>query len=132
MTEATSRRPWPARGHRQQDRLSDACADYSSVQVSRQDLLGNSRRADAFELRRQLAKDRQAVDKKEWTMTPPTVNAYYQPLHERINFPAGILQPPFFDRSMDDAVTTAASRRDRPRADHGFDDQGRKFDGTGT
>jgi endothelin-converting enzyme/putative endopeptidase len=110
----------------------DAWRDYSSVQVSRTDLLANSRRAAAFELRRQLAKIGKPVDKKEWTMTPPTVNAYYQPLMNSINFPAGILQPPFFDRSMDDAVNFGGiGAVIGHELTHGFDDQGRKFDGDG-
>ena len=79
---------------------------------------GNSQRANAFEFRRQLAKIGKPVDKTEWLMTPPTVNAYYNPLENNINFPAGILQPPFFIKAADDAVNFGARRRgDRPRAD---------------
>ena len=62
----------------------------------RGDALGNSQRANAFEFRRQLSKIGKPVDKTEWQMTPPTVNAYYNPLENNINFPAGILQPPFY------------------------------------
>jgi endothelin-converting enzyme/putative endopeptidase len=110
----------------------DAWRDYSALQVSRSDALGNAQRAEAFELRRQLAKIGKPVDKKEWTMTPPTVNAYYQALMNSINFPAGILQPPFFDRSVDDAVNYGGiGAVIGHELTHGFDDQGRKFDGDG-
>jgi endothelin-converting enzyme/putative endopeptidase len=110
----------------------DNWRDYSKLSVSRSDAFGNVERGEAFELARQLAKIGKPVDKKEWTMTPPTVNAYYQPLNNGINFPAGILQPPFFDRSMDDAVNFGGiGAVIGHELTHGFDDQGRKFDGDG-
>jgi putative endopeptidase len=110
----------------------DSWRDYSKVTVSRTDALGNVERGEAFELARQLAKIGKPVDKKEWVMTPPTVNAYYQSLNNGINFPAGILQPPFFDRNMDDAVNFGGiGAVIGHELTHGFDDQGRKFDGDG-
>jgi endothelin-converting enzyme/putative endopeptidase len=79
-----------------------------------------------------MAKIGKPVDKTEWLMTPPTVNAYYNPLENNINFPAGILQPPFFYRSGDDAVNLgAAAAVVGHELTHGFDDQGRRFDGQG-
>ena len=110
----------------------DVWRDYSALEISRADALGNVHRAQAFELHRQLAKIGKPVDKKEWAMTPPTVNAYYQALMNGINFPAGILQPPFFDRAMDDAVNFGGiGAVIGHELTHGFDDQGRKFDGDG-
>ena len=82
----------------------DQWRDYSSVAIRRDDLVGNTERADAFEFQRQLNKIGKPVDRQEWGMTPPTVNAYYDSSMNDINFPAGILQPPFYDNSMDDAV----------------------------
>ena len=106
--------------------------DYSSLRVVRGDAIGNLERAQAFELRRQLAKIGKPVDRGEWLMTPPTVNAYYQPQYNDINFPAGILQPPFFDRDVDDAVNYGAiGSVIGHEMTHGFDDQGRKFDKDG-
>ena len=78
--------------------------DYSSVVVKPDDLLGNIARANEFESKRQIAKIDKPLDRKEFGMTPPTVNAYYSPNYNEIVFPAGILQPPFFDPKMDDAV----------------------------
>ena len=78
---------------------------------------------------RELAKIGKPVDRKEWGMTPPTVNAYYNPQMNNINFPAGILQPPFYDNRMDDAVNFGAiGAVIGHELTHGFDDQGRKFD----
>jgi endothelin-converting enzyme/putative endopeptidase len=106
--------------------------DYSSLRVVRGDAYGNSQRANAFNHRRQLAKIGKPVDKTEWYMTPPTVNAYYNPLENNINFPAGILQPPFFYRSGDEAVNLgAAGAVVGHELTHGFDDQGRRFDAQG-
>jgi endothelin-converting enzyme/putative endopeptidase len=102
--------------------------DYSSVRIVRGDALGNSQRADAFETARQLARIGKTVDPKEWGMTPPTVNAYYNPQQNNINFPAGILQPPFFEKTMDDAVNFGGiGAVIGHELTHGFDDQGRKF-----
>ncbi|MGB7583882.1 MAG: M13 family metallopeptidase, partial [Terriglobales bacterium] len=84
------------------------------------------------EFHRQLDKIGKPVDRGEWTMTPPTINAYYDPQLNSINFPAGILQPPFFDPSMDDAVNYGAiGMVIGHEITHGFDDQGRKFDAHG-
>jgi predicted metalloendopeptidase len=106
----------------------DNWRDYSSVQIARGDLLGNAQRARAFEIKRNLNKIGQPLDKKEWGMTPPTVNAYYNPAQNNINFPAGILQPPFFDMSEDDAVNFGGiGVVIGHELTHGFDDQGSKF-----
>ena len=110
----------------------DKFRDYSSVIVRRDDLLGNVRRADAFESRREIARVGQPVDKTEWHMTPETVNAYFNPSQNEIVFPAGILQPPFFDVSMDDAVNYGGiGVVIGHEITHGYDDQGRKFDADG-
>ena len=86
----------------------DKFRDYSSVEIRRDDFLGNVQRAATFEVRRHTVRIGKPVDKTEWGMTPPTVNAYFNPLQNEIVFPAGILQPPFFDLSMDDAVNYGA------------------------
>jgi len=110
----------------------DKWRDYSTLRIVRGDALGNSQRANAFELHRQLAKIGKPVDKTEWGMTPPTVNAYYNPLENNINFPAGILQPPFYNNAADDAVNFGAvGAVVGHELTHGFDDQGRKFDAQG-
>jgi putative endopeptidase len=110
----------------------DKWRDYSSLTVVRGDLLGNFERANEFESKRQLAKIEKPVDRKEWGMTPPTVNAYYNPSINEIVFPAGILQPPFFDKNMDDAVNFGGiGLVIGHELTHGFDDQGRKFDAQG-
>ena len=106
--------------------------DYSSVQIARDDALGNSFRANAFEFQRQLRKIGQPVDRAEWQMTPPTVNAYYDPQMNNINFPAGILQPPFYDNAADDAMNFGGiGMVIGHELTHGFDDQGRQFDAKG-
>jgi putative endopeptidase len=110
----------------------DKWRDYSSVRIVRGDAVGNDQRATEFEVHRDLNKIGQPVDPGEWTMTPPTVNAYYSPLHNSINFPAGILQPPFFDNRMDAAVNYGAIGSGMGHElTHGFDDQGRQFDAQG-
>jgi endothelin-converting enzyme/putative endopeptidase len=110
----------------------DKWRDYSAVSIVRGDALGNSERASAFELRRRLAKIGKPVDKGEWEMTPPTVNAYYDPQLNDINFPAGILQPPFFDVQVDDAINFGAiGAVIGHELTHGFDDEGRQFDAQG-
>jgi putative endopeptidase len=110
----------------------DKWRDYSALRVARGDALGNSQRANTFEFARQLGKIGKPVDKTEWLMTPPTVNAYYNPLENNINFPAGILQPPFFNKAADDAVNFgAAGAVVGHELTHGFDDQGRQFDAEG-
>ncbi len=110
----------------------DKWKNYSTVKIVRGDLLGNALRARTFEVKRNMAKIGKPLDKKEWGMTPPTVNAYYSPPENDINFPAGILQPPFFDRSEDDAVNFGGiGVVIGHELTHGFDDQGSKFDGKG-
>jgi putative endopeptidase len=106
--------------------------DYSSLTVKRDDYLGNLERNAAFERGRNFAKLGKAVDEKEWSMTPPTVNAYYNPPNNDINFPAGILQPPFFDNSKDPAVNFGGiGTVIGHEMTHGFDDQGSKYDPKG-
>jgi putative endopeptidase len=110
----------------------DKWRDYGKLKILRGDALGNDRRATEFESKRQLAKIGGPVDKKEWGMTPPTVNAYYNPLENNINFPAGILQPPFFDRKGDDAPNYGGiGAIIGHEMTHGFDDMGRQFDAKG-
>ncbi|MDR3703419.1 MAG: M13 family metallopeptidase [Candidatus Sulfopaludibacter sp.] len=110
----------------------DKWRDYSSVVIKRDDPLGNAMRADEFEFQRQVNKIGKPVDRSEWSMTPPTVNAYYDPTMNNINFPAGILQPPFFESDMDDAVNFGGiGMVIGHEMTHGFDDQGRQFDAQG-
>jgi putative endopeptidase len=106
--------------------------DYSSVKITRDSYLGNVEQASSFEFERWVAKIGKPVDRSEWTMTPPTINAYYDPQLNTINFPAGILQPPFFEKTMDDSVNYGAiGMVIGHELTHGFDDQGRKFDAHG-
>src|ERR1700722_2251443 len=110
----------------------DKWRDYSSIQTDRGDFAGNVERAAAFEGRRQLAKIGKPVDRGEWGMTPPTVNAYYDPQMNDINFPAGVLQPPVFDPKMDDAPNYGDTGGTiGHELTHGFDDEGRQFDAHG-
>jgi putative endopeptidase len=110
----------------------DKWRDYSKLEIKPDDALGNARRADAFENDRQLAKIGNPVDHGEWGMTPPEVNAYYNPSMNDINFPAGILQPSFYDASQDDAVNYGhIGAVIGHELTHGFDDEGKKFDGKG-
>jgi putative endopeptidase len=106
--------------------------DYSTLTIARDDAMGNASRARAFEFKRQIAKIGKPVNRGEWDMTPPTVNAYYNPQVNDINFPAGILQPPLFDPKSDDAPNygdTGATIGHE--LTHGFDDEGRQFDAHG-
>ncbi|HLK51376.1 MAG TPA: M13 family metallopeptidase [Bryobacteraceae bacterium] len=106
--------------------------DYSSVEIKPGDAVGNGMRADHFEFQRELDKIGKPVDRQEWSMTPPTVNAYYDPLMNNINFPAGILQPPFYDKLADDALNFGGiGMVIGHELTHGFDDQGRQFDAKG-
>ncbi len=110
----------------------DKWRDYSSIKISRDDYFGNVERAAVFESRRQLNKIGKPVDRGEWQITPPTVDAYYDPQMNDINFPAGVLQPPLFDPKMDDAPNygdTGATIGHE--LTHGFDDEGRQFDAQG-
>jgi endothelin-converting enzyme/putative endopeptidase len=110
----------------------DHFRDYSKLTVVRGDAIGNSIRAVEFENRRQLAKIGKPVDRGEWGMSPPTINAYYNPSMNDINFPAGILQSPFFDPNASDAVNYGhIGAVVGHELTHGFDDQGRQFDGNG-
>ena len=110
----------------------DKWRDYSSVKIVRNDAVGNDERATDFEFKRQLDKIGKPVDHTEWQMTPPTVNAYYDPQMNDINFPAGILQPPMFDKNADDAVNLGAiGSIIGHELTHGFDDEGRQFDAKG-
>ncbi len=105
---------------------------YRSVTIKDGDLVGDAERARAFEINRNLQKIGQAVDRKEFNMTPPTVNAYYSPLENNINFPAGILQPPFYNNSADMAVNLGGiGAVIGHELTHGFDDQGRRYDADG-
>ncbi|MGH3564733.1 MAG: M13 family metallopeptidase [Pseudonocardia sp.] len=106
--------------------------DYSALEIRRDDLIGNLQRSAEVEFARELAKLGKPVDRNEWFATPQTVNAYYNPPMNEITFPAGILQPPFFDARADDAVNYGGiGAVIGHEISHGFDDQGRKFDGTG-
>src|SRR5579872_3413204 len=110
----------------------DTWRDYGSIRVTRDDALGNFQRTAMFNRERTLQKIGKDVDRSEWSMTPPTVNAYYSPDRNNINFPAGILQPPFYQSGRDAAVNYGASGAViGHELTHGFDDQGRKFDGQG-
>jgi putative endopeptidase len=117
-----------------EDRIGypDHWKDYGSLRVAKDDALGNVERALAFERARNLKKIGEAVDRSEWSMTPPTVNAYYSPDRNNINFPAGILQAPFYRSGRDAAVNYgAAGAVIGHELTHGFDDQGRKWDAQG-
>src|SRR6266513_670136 len=106
--------------------------DYSSVRIVRDDFLGNVNRAAVFETHRGLAKIGKPVDRGEWDMTPPTVNAGYNPQMNDINFPAGVLQPPLFDLNSDAAPNYGDTGGTvGHELTHGFDDEGRQFDAQG-
>jgi len=106
--------------------------DYSGVKMSRDDLVGNVERSSVYERDYNLAKLGKPVDEKEWGMTPPTVNAYYDDYNNDINFPAGILQPPFFNVKIDPAVNFGGiGMVIGHEMTHGFDDEGSQYDGKG-
>jgi endothelin-converting enzyme/putative endopeptidase len=106
--------------------------DYSKLDIQAGDALGNSLRTREFEADYQLAKIGKPVNRDEWGMSPPTVNAYYNPSMNDINFPAGILQPVFYDKTASDAANLGhIGAVVGHELTHGFDDQGRKFDGNG-
>jgi putative endopeptidase len=110
----------------------DRWRDYGAVEVRRDDLYGNVVRATRFEEHRQLAKIGKPLDRGEWGMTPPTVNAYYDPQMNDINFPAGVLQPPLYDPRIDDAPNYGDTGGTiGHELTHGFDDEGRQFDAAG-
>ncbi|MBX5459868.1 MAG: M13 family metallopeptidase [Steroidobacteraceae bacterium] len=106
----------------------DKWKDYSTLEVKRDDLIGNVRRAALWDWHRQVARLDQPVDRSEWFMNPQEINAYYNPQNNEIVFPAAILEPPFFDPNADDAVNYGAiGAVIGHEIGHGFDDQGRKF-----
>jgi putative endopeptidase len=110
----------------------DTWRDYSSVTVVPDDFYGNDVRATEFEVKRQIAKVGRPVDRTEWDMTPPTVNAYYNPQMNDINFPAGVLQPPLYDAKMDAAPNYGNTGSTiGHELTHAFDDEGRQFDAQG-
>ncbi|HXW91488.1 MAG TPA: M13 family metallopeptidase [Terriglobales bacterium] len=110
----------------------DTWRDYGSVVIKSDDYAGNAKRASAFEVHRQYSKIDRPTDRKDWGMTPPTVNAYYRSPMNDINFPAGILQPPFYSKLVDDAVNYGGiGVVIGHELTHGFDDQGRKYDAEG-
>jgi len=110
----------------------DKWRDYSALEIKRDSYLANAQRADAFEMKRNLDKLGKPIDRNEWGMPPQQVNAYYNPLLNEIVFPAAILQPPFFDPEMDDAVNYGAMGAVIGHEIlHGYDDQGSKFDADG-
>jgi putative endopeptidase len=110
----------------------DKWRDYSSVTITRDDFYGNTKRAEEFESHREFNKVGKPVDRTEWEMTPPTVNAYYNPQMNDINFPAGVLQPPLYDAKMDDAPNYGNTGSTiGHELTHGFDDEGRQFDAKG-
>ncbi|MCA9036284.1 MAG: hypothetical protein KDA91_14210, partial [Planctomycetaceae bacterium] len=110
----------------------DEWRDYSKLEIREDDLIGNMFRSAQFEHNRMINKLGQPVDRKEWGMTPQTVNAYYNPGKNEIVFPAAILQPPFFDPKAEDAVNYGGiGAVIGHEISHGFDDQGSKYDGDG-
>jgi putative endopeptidase len=133
MTDAT-RKQAIAKLHTVANKIGypDKWRDYGGLAIVRGDALGNSQRSNVFEFRRQMNRIGKPLDKSEWSMTPPTVNAYYNPLENNINFPAGILQPPFYNAKADPAVNYgAAGSVIGHELTHGFDDEGRQFDAQG-
>ncbi len=106
--------------------------DYSSIRISRDAFFSNVIATNAFDFHRYIKRVNSPVDRELWEMTPPTVNAYFNPTENEIVFPAGILQPPFFDPKLDDAVNYGATGGTiAHEITHGFDDEGRKFDADG-
>lgn len=110
----------------------DKWRDYEALQISRGAYYNNAVSSGQFEFRRNLGKIGKPVDKTEWGMTPPTVNAYYNPSMNEIVFPAGILQPPFYDPKANDAFNYGGiGAVIGHEMTHGFDDSGAKFDADG-
>jgi len=110
----------------------DKWKDYSSITITRNDIIANLRATANYSYKRDIAKINKPVDRSEWQMTPPTINAYYDPTQNNINFPAGILQPPFYFSNGDDAVNYGGiGLVIGHEITHGFDDQGRQYDADG-
>jgi putative endopeptidase len=110
----------------------DKWRDYSSVKIDRNDFAGNMNRASAFETHRDINKIGKPVDRGEWDMSPPTVNAYYNAQMNDINFPAGVLQPPLYDAKMDAAPNYGDTGGTiGHELTHGFDDEGSQYDAQG-
>jgi endothelin-converting enzyme/putative endopeptidase len=110
----------------------DKWRDYSTLSIVRGDALGNQARVRTFNFARQMGKIGKPVDKGEWMMSPPTVNAYYEPQQNNVNFPAGYFQPPFFSNEEDDAANYGdMGSTIGHELTHGFDDEGRQFDKDG-
>jgi putative endopeptidase len=110
----------------------DKWRDYSTLQIVRGDALGNSQRSNEHDFQRRLNKIGQALDKRDWPYPPMTINASYNPLENNITFPAGILQPPFYDNRADDAMNFGGiGAVIGHELTHGFDDQGSQFDADG-
>jgi putative endopeptidase len=133
MTEATKRQAL-TKLHKITNKIGypDKWRDYSTLNIVRGDAMGNSLRSNQFESKRQLGKIGKPVDPGEWFYSPPTVNAYYYPPQNNINFMAGILQPPFYEGGLDDAVNFGAiGVVIGHELTHGFDDQGRQYDAEG-
>jgi putative endopeptidase len=131
---ATTKEQALAKLHGMADKIGypDKWRDYSKLEIVRGDNLGNFQRAKQFEFNRQLAKIGKPVDRGEWDMSPPTVNAYYNPQMNDINFPAGVLQPPAFDLNSDAAPNYGDTGGTvGHELTHGFDDEGRQFDAQG-
>jgi putative endopeptidase len=133
MTPATKKQA-SAKLHAILDKIGypDKWRDYSALEIKPDAYLDNVHRATAFEFNRWVQKIGKPINRYDWTMTPPTINAYYDPQFNTINFPAGILQPPFFSSDADDATNFGAEGSViGHEITHGFDDQGRKFDDKG-
>jgi len=143
MSERIDQLAWMSTGTREQaqkklatvrDKIGypDQWRDYSSIRIDRDSYFANVSRATDFDLRRQLGRIGKPVDLDEWFMTPATVNAYYNPSMNDINFPAGVLMPPLYDPKMDDAPNYGNTGGTiGHELVHGFDDEGRKYDGDG-
>jgi putative endopeptidase len=120
------------RGMRDKIGYPDHWRDYSALEVRRGDYAGNVERAALFQARRDFAKIGKPVDRGEWRMTPPTVNAYYNPPMNDINFPAGVLLPPLYDPKLDAAPNYGDTGGTiGHELTHGFDDEGRQYDAQG-
>jgi putative endopeptidase len=110
----------------------DKWRDYSKLEIVRGQVLGNQERVREFDFDREIAKIGKPVDKAEWYMSPPTVNAYYDPQQNNVNFPAGYFQPPFFSDKEDDAANYGdMGSTIGHELTHGFDDEGRQYDKDG-